>query len=230
MIEFSEEKQPVYPAATIVLVRDGEPGLEVLLVQRSEAVRHMGGMWVFPGGRVDDADEPEDRNELQAALNAAVREIDEEAGLVLTPQQLVPMSHWTTPEGARRRFATWFFLATLEDDQQVKVDGGEISHHEWRRPGDVLAAVADPENPFKLMPPTYISLLDLIDHSDCDAVSAALREREPIMFAPRMVMIEGGICFLYAGDAGYESMDIDGPGPRHRTYLVDEQLQYIREL
>ena len=38
-----------------------------------------------------------------------------QAGLDVTAEQLVYLSHWTTPEGARRRFATWFFLTVLED-------------------------------------------------------------------------------------------------------------------
>ena len=52
MLETSDDVEPVHPAATVVLVRDGEYGMEALLVQRSNAVRHMGGMWVFPGGKV----------------------------------------------------------------------------------------------------------------------------------------------------------------------------------
>ena len=56
MLEISDVVEPVYPAATIVLLRDGQAGLEALLVQRSRAVKHMGGMWVFPGGKVDEAD------------------------------------------------------------------------------------------------------------------------------------------------------------------------------
>ncbi|MFN2167759.1 MAG: NUDIX hydrolase, partial [Anaerolineae bacterium] len=131
MIETCSELTPVYPAATVVLMRDAPDGPEVLLVQRSEAVRHMGGMWVFPGGRVDPADEDPGGDAYQSALNAAVRETREEAGLQLDPAQLDYLSHWTTPVGAKRRFATWFFLATLEDDQEVQVDGGEIALHRW---------------------------------------------------------------------------------------------------
>ena len=74
MLETSEAIEPVYPAATVVLVRDSEVGLEALLVQRNQAVKHMGGMWVFPGGKVDEEDYPQDRDEYQAAVNAAFRE------------------------------------------------------------------------------------------------------------------------------------------------------------
>ena len=58
-----------------------------------------GGMWVFPGGRLDDDDFPaDDRDDVFAAsLTAAVREAKEEADLDLDPTSLVRFSHWTPP-------------------------------------------------------------------------------------------------------------------------------------
>ena len=108
MLEMSDSVEPVYPAATVVLVRDGSEGLEVLLVQRNKAVQHMGGMWVFPGGKVDQADYPQDGDAYIAARNAAIRETREEAGLDVEPEQLVYQSHWTTPEGAKSAFPPGF--------------------------------------------------------------------------------------------------------------------------
>lgn len=43
-------------AASIVMIRDGEAGLEVLLVRRHAASAVLGGACVFPGGKVDAAD------------------------------------------------------------------------------------------------------------------------------------------------------------------------------
>ena len=93
-----------HPAATVVLLRPGSAGLEVLLTRRPSTMAFAAGMMVFPGGRVDAADsdpgltarsaltpaaaaerlggsaEPE----LAAALHvAAVRELFEEAGILL---------------------------------------------------------------------------------------------------------------------------------------------------
>ncbi|MEZ5503175.1 MAG: NUDIX hydrolase [Halioglobus sp.] len=167
MLETSDVIEPVYPAATVVLVRDGAAGLEALLVQRHTQVQHMGGMWVFPGGKVDAADYPADRDEYRAAVNAAIRETREEAGLEVRADQLVYLSHWTTPEGAKRRFATWFFLTILEDGQEVRVDGGEIALHRWVRPDIALSESADEAHPLRLMPPTYVSLADIADCHSC---------------------------------------------------------------
>lgn len=47
---------PTHPAATIVLMRDGASGPEVLLLRRSRSSGFVPGAYVFPGGRVDAAD------------------------------------------------------------------------------------------------------------------------------------------------------------------------------
>ncbi len=228
MLETSDVVEPVFPAATVVLVRDGADGLEALLVQRNQAVQHMGGMWVFPGGKVDAADYPADRDEYRAAVNAAIRETREEAGLDVTADQLVYLSHWTTPEGAKKRFATWFFLTILEDGQEVQVDGSEIAHHRWVKPDVALKESAHDDFPLRLMPPTYVSLADIADCQSCAQARARIGGRDAIVYGPRMLSVEGGICFLYRGDAGYEALAPDAPGARHRLYMIGNQLDYIR--
>ncbi len=228
MLETSDQVEPVHPSATVVLLRNGDEGLEALLVQRSKAVKHMGGMWVFPGGRVDESDAAGD-DAYRAAINAAIRETREEAGLDITPDQLVYLSHWTTPEGAKKRFATWFFLALLENDQEVIVDGGEIANHRWVRPSVALSEMADPDHPLRFMPPTYISLVQLAPYSCCREARSALAAEEVQMFTPRLVFVEDGICFLYTEDAGYATRDPSAAGTRHRLYMIDDQLEYIRE-
>ncbi len=101
-MEFSSTTiSEAFPSATVVLVRDGAESMEVLMVCRSEQVKHMGGMWVFPGGRVDPDDEVDSGDEYAAALNAAIRETREEAGLAIAADHLHYISHWTTPEGAK---------------------------------------------------------------------------------------------------------------------------------
>ncbi len=94
-------------AATTLIVRDGEPGLEVLMVRRSMQASFMPGAYVFPGGAVDAADAAADgaalcdesAGELQRRLGdvtgvgeqalafavAALRECFEECGLWLLP-------------------------------------------------------------------------------------------------------------------------------------------------
>jgi 8-oxo-dGTP pyrophosphatase MutT (NUDIX family) len=52
------EDVPVRDAATVMLVRDGDAGLEVFMVRRHVDLAFAGGAYVFPGGAVD----PEDRH------------------------------------------------------------------------------------------------------------------------------------------------------------------------
>ena len=57
---------PVVPrlAATTLIVRDGDAGLEVLMVRRSLQASFMPGAYVFPGGAVDAADASHDHPSL----------------------------------------------------------------------------------------------------------------------------------------------------------------------
>lgn len=44
------------PASTVLVVRDGTEGVEVYLQRRPHQMHFAGGLWVYPGGRVDQAD------------------------------------------------------------------------------------------------------------------------------------------------------------------------------
>ena len=44
------------PAATVVLLREGAPGLQLLLMRRNRSAGFVPGAYVFPGGRVDAQD------------------------------------------------------------------------------------------------------------------------------------------------------------------------------
>src|SRR6478752_2429270 len=80
--------QPI-PAATLVVMRERDNGPpELLIVERSAAMRFAGGALVFPGGRVDPGDHAlaalhgGDADDLAARI-AAIRETIEEAGLAI---------------------------------------------------------------------------------------------------------------------------------------------------
>ena len=67
------------PAATVVLLRDGKSGVEVLMLRKNAKI-DFGGMWVFPGGRIEEEDYPPDRDIDLAARVAAAREIPPSTG------------------------------------------------------------------------------------------------------------------------------------------------------
>ncbi len=208
---------PARPSATVVLLRDVPAGVEVLLLRRNDRIVFHGGEWVFPGGRVDDADAAGgDPFSVDAGLRAAVRETREEAGVALAASDLVPIAHWTTPEHMPKRFATWFFAGRLPA-AEVSVDRGEITAHRFFGPRDALAARRRGE--IGLPPPTFLTLLELGAFATADAFLAAARLREPPRFAPRYREVPGGPCSLLAGDAAYDGAPLDADGARHRMWL-----------
>ena len=222
------------PAATVVLVRDGANGVEVLMVRRSDQLRNFKGMWVFPGGRIDPPDHEGADGIYGAALNAAIRETAEETGLVVDGGQLFQLSRWTAPEAAPKRFDTWFFVGAVQGDETVVVDGVEIMEHRWTDADSVLAEQAAGE--LKMMPPTYITLLTVARFDRCDDLRATLIAEDALHFLPKVTACGEELHFLYCGDAGYETGDPSAQGPRHRCIMASEQLMdgerltYINEL
>ncbi|PUE46424.1 MBL fold metallo-hydrolase [Limnohabitans sp. 2KL-1] len=86
------EPAPLRPAATVLLLRDGPQGIEVLMTRRSMTASFAPGAYVFPGGGIDAADAQAhsmaQRRPTQSALHltqaiAAIRESFEELGILL---------------------------------------------------------------------------------------------------------------------------------------------------
>ena len=129
------------PAASVVLLRRGgrhrDRTLEVLLLKRTEKAKFMPGVWVFPGGGVD----PEDGTGERGHRTAAVRELNEEAGIDLPEnEELILFSRWITPEVVSRRFDAWFFLALAPAHTPPEPDGVETTEARWFEPRAALEA------------------------------------------------------------------------------------------
>jgi 8-oxo-dGTP pyrophosphatase MutT (NUDIX family) len=205
------------PAATVVPLRDGHDGIEILLLRRSRR-GVFGGMWVFPGGQVDVADGQDD-GDLAAARRAAVREAHEEAGLVLNEDGLVALSFWLPPPEAARRFATWFFLAAVAGGD-VLIDGAEVHEHRWLTPLAAMAARNAGE--IELAPPTFTTLWWVSRQADAAAALAAAAARPPEQFHTHVALDRAGRlqATVWDGDAAYLDGDLERPGPRRRLWLA----------
>jgi 8-oxo-dGTP pyrophosphatase MutT (NUDIX family) len=213
------EVNPAIPAATVVLVRDGATGPEVLMLHRVSKVA-FGGMWVFPGGRVDDDDRRSGDDEVAVARRAAAREALEECGLAVDPDDLVPFAHWVPPAITPRRYSTHFFLARAADGEVV-VDGGEIHEHQWLSAREVLDRRDRGE--VDLAPPTWVTLHDLAEHDTVEGALAAAAERDPVPhYETRWVTVDGGAVAMWHGDGGYADNDPDLPGGRHRLWMLED--------
>jgi 8-oxo-dGTP pyrophosphatase MutT (NUDIX family) len=189
-------------AATVILLRGDDEGLQVLLVQRNPESRFMGGAWVFPGGAVD-RQEGEGQDALRAA---AVRELAEEAGIRLDGRDgLVPFSRWITPAEVKIRFDTWFYLAAAPEDQEPQVDEREIVDARWYSPQAALEAAAQGE--LFLVFPTIKHLEQLSAFTSARELIEFARGREVRPVQPRVVMPgrSGETArILLPGDPGYE--------------------------
>ncbi|HEY8340606.1 MAG TPA: NUDIX domain-containing protein [Egibacteraceae bacterium] len=142
---------PARPAATVVLLRDGDDGPEVCLLRRHARSGFMPDAWVFPGGTVDPADRRLPRRawtgyrpaadaarfggDAHLALGlrvAAVRETFEEAGILLgrhrdgsplTPEELASPRAQAARHGGD--FVGWLLAAG------IVLDLGALRY--WRR-------------------------------------------------------------------------------------------------
>ena len=185
-------------SATVILVRDAQDGLEVLLVQRNPAQRFMGGYWVFPGGAVDAHEGEGDA----AHRAAAVRELSEEAGVDgVDPGELVRYSRWITPELLRIRFDTHFFLARAPAGVRARPDGDECVALRWYTPDDVLAAYAGGEVALAL--PTLCHLEELSPFGDAGGLFEHARSREVRPVLPRAVRTGEVARLVLPGEPGY---------------------------
>ena len=187
------------PASTVIVVRGGARALEVLLVQRTHAARFMAGAWVFPGGAVDPVDGTGDPGHRAAA----VRELREEAAIGgLGPGELVLFSRWTTPEGVRVRFDTWFFLAPLPAGAVPAVDGAECIDLLWTTPADALERCA--AGALSVMFPTVKHLERLTAWASADALLAAAAATPVVPVQPRLVVRDDETHVLLPGEPGYD--------------------------
>ena len=188
-------------AATVVLLRDGERGVEVLLAERPRDRGSFAGAWVFPGGAVDDGDaQGGSIHSEDAARRAAVRETREEVGLELDRNDLVPFSHWTPPKGAQKQLRTTFFAVRMPDGA-IRPAPDEVMAVEWLRPVDALERHA--AGSMTLWPPTWVTLHGLQRAASVDEALAELRNGEVKPYVARIS--EDGTTILWQEDDEYET-------------------------
>jgi 8-oxo-dGTP pyrophosphatase MutT (NUDIX family) len=224
-VEPGQGPTPIVPAATVILLRDTADGIETLMLRRNSKIA-FGGMWVFPGGRVDPEDYGDAPDDVDAASRAAAaREAHEESGLTVAVDALVPLSHWTPPPEAPKRFATQFFVAPAPEGV-VTIDDGEIHEHMWVAPAEAMRRRDTLE--IELAPPTFVSLHTLAPHTTVADALAATEVAETEHFTTRIGTTDEGLVVMWHGDAGYANGDATLAGARHRLHMVDSGWRYER--
>ena len=146
------------PAATLVLVRENQERLQVYLIKRSSQSGFMAGMYVFPGGTVDQGDYDErlwkkrarsaerqishlltddiSVSNAAASASAAIRECLEEAGVFLAQtdsQHTQKLKRITGQAQSSERKSGWFSHAVQTDEWRLDIGALQTWSH-WVTP------------------------------------------------------------------------------------------------
>ncbi|WP_113718918.1 NUDIX hydrolase [Arthrobacter dokdonensis] len=228
-MDSDEPLAPLEDACTVVLLRDGAAGLEVLLLERPRTSRAFACAWVFPGGKVD----PEDRighdggrlpDDL-AALAAGVREVAEETGQLLAPEDLIRLSQWTPMQRIPRRFRTWFLVAQAPSSA-VAVNPGEHESFAWLPPAEALGR--HERGTMVLAPPTWVTLRQLGGFATVAQALEHAAAGAPFSYNSHLLKHDGVASLagtrsgvVWAGDEAYPDPAEAGPaGARHRLDMT----------
>jgi 8-oxo-dGTP pyrophosphatase MutT (NUDIX family) len=223
-------------AASVVLVRDAAAGgLEVFLLRRGTSTTVLNGAYVFPGGKVDEADasaaridalnldgdanvllgEPNLSPERAASMFvAACRETLEETGVRIPARDLLPLSRWITPKVPAmmtKRFDTRFFVAAIHVDVHATHDGQEADASVWYSPREALERYRDRE--INLAPPQIMSLVGLMKMTNFAEVKAQLKGRVPHLVEPMSYLDGENRVIAYPGDPKHSVKTQAMPGP-----------------
>ena len=224
--------KPLRRASTVCVVRD-RSGVEVLMVRRTLGASFMPGVWVFPGGAVDDEDAHAPpsfggNHEGSEWKVAALRELIEETGLWLTSggtvsaplaqdafdaveasghtldqDLLIYFSNWVTPEVFPIRFDTRFFLTVVDSDARAVVDGEELIDLAWITPVEALER--DEEEDWAIPYPTRKTLHLLASESATSPLLARLRSLDFVSpVQPRLFVGNGEVRILLPDEDGFD--------------------------
>ena len=237
--------EPPRASATVVLLRDDRGvGLEVFLLRRHTASAVLGGAYVFPGGKLDagDADsrwhwqldvvqqtrlqdalaEPElSRAQALGLYVAAVREMQEECGVMMTPADLLPWTRWITPvqpSVTNRRFDTRFFVARLPQGQEPRHDDVEAVASLWLSPREGLQRYWAGE--LSLAPPQIMTLAGLCAHGSVASVWAQALQQRPPRILPEPFDESGLRHLCYPGDPRHSLRQRAMRGPTRLRFVA----------
>ncbi len=131
-------------------------------------------------------------------------------GLVLRTDLLGAWSGWLTPVFEPKRYRTWFFVAELPEGQRTRDVSTESDHVVWL-PASRAVEQAEARE-ILMLPPTYITSLDVAEYADPQAVIAAAAERRVEMFCPAVEEAEGEGFTLTRPPHADALLEADGSG------------------
>lgn len=245
MNELVDEKIHTKPidAATVILLRNHKDGLQTLLLCRGNSRTVMNSAWVFPGGKVDEADlnqadsiqskltspakellnEPNLESSLAAALfETACRETREETGVRLTPSQLKTWSRWVTPNEPsmmKKRFDARFFITALPEGQTAVHDGTEATDSQWITAHSALQSYADLK--ITLAPPQIMTLIALTKFKSIQECIDYAAHTAAYTIKPHVIKTDSSRTLTYPGDPAHPDKLKQMPGPTRLVWYED---------
>ncbi|MEZ0577747.1 NUDIX hydrolase [Nocardioides sp. MH1] len=120
--------------------------------------------------------------EALVSRELSMTELLNRRGLVLRTDLLGTWSGWLTPVFEPKRYRTWFFVALLPEGQRTRDVSTESSEVVWL-PALTAADEADAGR-LAMLPPTYLTCLEVGRHGSVEAVVEASRDRTVEMFTP----------------------------------------------
>jgi 8-oxo-dGTP pyrophosphatase MutT (NUDIX family) len=134
------------------------------------------------------ADWEADRVALESK-ELSLSEFLERRDLLLRTDLLGVWSGWLTPAFEPRRYRTWFFVADLPEGQVTRDVSSESAEVMWLPTAHAVDRVESGD--LFMLPPTYLTCLEISLHADPDAVLAAAQGRTVEMFMPEVEHVDG---------------------------------------
>jgi 8-oxo-dGTP pyrophosphatase MutT (NUDIX family) len=146
--------------------------------------------------------------------------------------QIIPYSHWITPEVESKRFDTRFFIARMPTGQAPIHDALEMTGSTWMTPAEALDRHKTGE--ILLMPPTLKTLEELADFSSIDLVFSATCRKQIQPILPQAFFEDKGFGVKLPHDPEYSLLQYKLPprpleasrivmmNDRWRTMCADE--------
>lgn len=146
---------------------------------------------------------PERVSEIAKAVHSGAKrflDVCREADLDLRLNDLLPWSHWITPEGQPRRYDTRFFVAQAPPEQEAVHDDLELTEGTWATAGVFLEKHRLRQ--IEMILPTVATLRSLEPFSSTDDLLIAASSKGPIKpTAPEMRReADGSLTILVEGE------------------------------
>lgn len=138
------------------------------------------------------ADWEEDRRRLEAR-ELSFTDFLQQRGLVLRTDLLRAWGSWLTPVFEPRRFRAWFFVAELPPGQRTRDVSTESDAVTWLPVREAIRAVD--EGDMLMLPPTYVTCLELFDCATGADALAAAEQRDLVPVEP-VAELDGDRAYL----------------------------------